>query len=410
MFYTFSVLDEDLFYNTATKELTYNATSELIGATGVNGLNGATGVNGLHGSTGATGIDGATGVNGLNGNVGPQGPGLLLFLNNSVGVPAIVTGVSTLTLSTLSAFVTAADKTNGITGTFSHPQLLGNMVFSNSFYNLGLSGTFIPSGEWNMHLFATRTEVDIYVYFEVLCLNTSEGTPVLFGTSSTVLINSSAINEYVLTWITSYKTLASFTHLVLQFYAYVADGTPDTPVNTLMCALQSSGGYSYLATSFGTSALATPTSWSRFPATQSVDLSGNSLANVGTVNMERYRMYDGSTMVASLEAGSLAAQNYYLFGVTPSDFAITHDKNIRTTGDITCNTLNYTTLSPPISSGNGATGIQGATGLNGSSGATGITGATGILGGTATSNLNMENLEYQVHTEVLIYMLPVGCM
>jgi len=60
---------------------------------------------------------------------------------------------------------------------------------------------------------------------------------------------------------------------------------------------------------------------------------------------------NGSTRTATFNAaGNSAVQNYYLYGVQPTDFAITHDKNILTTGNITCNQLNYSTLNPSISS------------------------------------------------------------
>lgn len=60
---------------------------------------------------------------------------------------------------------------------------------------------------------------------------------------------------------------------------------------------------------------------------------------------------DANTRTATFNAaGDSAVQNYYLYGVQPSDFKIGIDKNILTTGNITCNQLNYTTLNPPISS------------------------------------------------------------
>jgi len=271
----------------------------------------------------------------------------------------------------------------------SSPQLLtnmifSNMIFSNSFSNLCIA-SFIPSGEWNLHLFAMRGAVDVYVYFEVSFFN-ADGTD-LFGTSDPVLINSVDYSECVLTWVTAYENFYGYTHLLINIYAYTAEDVSSSAENTVSFSLEAPNMYSYLVTSFGCSS----TTWSQFPATHTVDLSTNDIVNVNAVRMQGVETFVGFDMVASLSGGNMEAQSYLLFNVPNTEFAISHDKNIRTTGDITCNTLHYSSLSPAISylvgatgpigpSGGetGATGASGNNGLNGSTGATGITGATGV--------------------------------
>jgi hypothetical protein len=125
------------------------------------------------------------------------------------------------------------------------------------------------------------------------------------------------------------------------------------------------------------------------------DASGQPISNVGTLSasaiqstnssgtasskFNNVRIYsnDSSTETAVINAaGNANCQNFYLYGVNPNDFSITSNKNILTkgsitsnnliTGDISCNTLYYQSLSPTIVS-------------------------TWV--GTATSNLNMSNYD-----------------
>jgi len=81
-----------------------------------------------------------------------------------------------------------------------------------------------------------------------------------------------------------------------------------------------------------------------------VNTNAGGTLGVSTNNLKVYSDAT-STQTGLIDAsGSSYLQNYYLWGVSAGNFAITNDKNILTTGDITCNQLNYTTLNPPISS------------------------------------------------------------
>jgi hypothetical protein len=70
--------------------------------------------------------------------------------------------------------------------------------------------------------------------------------------------------------------------------------------------------------------------------------------NVSTNNIKVYTDDKVSQVGAIDSAGNSYLQNYYLWGVSASDFAITNDKNILTTGEITCAQLNCSTFNPPI--------------------------------------------------------------
>ena len=108
------------------------------------------------------------------------------------------------------------------------------------------------------------------------------------------------------------------------------------------------------------------------------DASGQNISNVGTLRssiiqstnssgtalskFNNFEIYsdDGLTRTATVNAaGNFNCQNFYLYGVNPSDFAIKSNKDILTkggitsnnliTGDISCNVLNYQSLNPAIS-------------------------------------------------------------
>jgi hypothetical protein len=71
---------------------------------------------------------------------------------------------------------------------------------------------------------------------------------------------------------------------------------------------------------------------------QATNPSGTSLSKS---NIFEVYSDNGSTRTAIITAdGNVSCQNYYLYGVQPSDFAITNNKNILTTGNITANQIN----------------------------------------------------------------------
>lgn len=70
--------------------------------------------------------------------------------------------------------------------------------------------------------------------------------------------------------------------------------------------------------------------------------------SLSTNNIKVYTDNKVSQVGAIDSSGNSYLQNYYLWGVGAGDFAITNDKNILTTGEITCSQLNCSTFNPPI--------------------------------------------------------------
>jgi len=79
-----------------------------------------------------------------------------------------------------------------------------------------------------------------------------------------------------------------------------------------------------------------------------VNTNAGGTLGVSTNNLKTYSD-ETTTQTGLIDAtGNAYLQNYYLWGVSAGDFAITNNKNILTTGEITCAQLNCSTFNPPL--------------------------------------------------------------
>jgi hypothetical protein len=82
----------------------------------------------------------------------------------------------------------------------------------------------------------------------------------------------------------------------------------------------------------------------------SVNVQSTNAGTTAVLKANNIGMYNdnGNTLKAVLDpSGNFFAQNYYLYGRAPSDFAITNNKNILTTGNITSNTITTQSIETP---------------------------------------------------------------
>jgi hypothetical protein len=171
----------------------------LLFPTGLTGAQGATGATGSQGSTGSLGYQGATGATGSQGATGYQGPGgsssgLILYFDISNNATAPGTG-------TLSCDLASGSQTN-ITYNFSGnsdntAHLMGSFLTPTNF----LQSTTLPSGIWDLNIFASTNQTAelIYVFMKIWETDAAGTNLFLIVDGSNILtdITSTPVTEFI---------------------------------------------------------------------------------------------------------------------------------------------------------------------------------------------------------------------
>jgi hypothetical protein len=205
-----------------------------VGATGTVGATGYTGYTGTVGYTGYTGYTGTVGATGATGPAGTNGysSGLVLVLDvsNNAAAPALLnpmlvtpnTGTQTNITYT---FAGNNDHTAHLLGSFISPTNL-------------LTSTLIPSGFWDLNVYANANQTGraVYIYNKLYYVDAdgvTNKTLIVDGTADLTRINvTTNIELYTNTVYVPVTTLSSLTQrIILEMYV-IEPGSGNTTGNT----------------------------------------------------------------------------------------------------------------------------------------------------------------------------------
>ena len=145
----------------------------------------------------------------------------------------------------------------------------GNFANYISSFNVG---SFIPNGFWDMSIFASVTgsliSTNLYTMYYNLYGRTSLGVETLIGTSSSVVLNTTFMQQYTLTLdIVTNVDISAYSSLVVKLFGKNANASGGNM--TITAYYQGPTTYSHLRTSFGVLGNTGPTGSNAFftPAT-----------------------------------------------------------------------------------------------------------------------------------------------
>jgi len=200
----------------------------LIKRVGPTGYTGTVGATGYTGHTGHTGIQGATGPAGTNGY--SSGLVLVLDVSNNVAAPALLNpmlvtpNAGTQTKITYT-FVGNSDHTAHLLGSFISPTNL-------------LTSTLIPSGFWDLNVYANANQTGraVYIYNKLYYVDAdgvTNKTLIVDGTADLTRINFiTSIDLYTNTVYVPVTTLSSLTQrIILEMYV-IEPGSGNTNGDT----------------------------------------------------------------------------------------------------------------------------------------------------------------------------------
>ena len=129
-------------------------------------------------------------------------------------------------------------------------------IFANSVATLNV-GSFIPSGIWDMNIFASKSTLgtNVSLSYAVFGYSASTGSVQIGGITSISNqedITDTVIEEYILTLTFSYQDISAYSYLYIQLY-YTT--TSEANSSNLYLAYQSSSAYSHIHTTFGINSL-----------------------------------------------------------------------------------------------------------------------------------------------------------
>ena len=130
-------------------------------------------------------------------------------------------------------------------------------IFANSIATLN-AGSFIPSGIWDMNIFASKSTLNtnVSLSFAVFGYNGSTSTQIggISSISNSEDITDNVIEEYILSLTFPYVDISTYTYLYVQLYYTTTSGANG---NNLYLAYQSASAYSHIHTTFGINSLIT---------------------------------------------------------------------------------------------------------------------------------------------------------
>ena len=130
-------------------------------------------------------------------------------------------------------------------------------IFANSVATLN-TGSFIPSGIWDMNIFASKSALNtnVSLSYALFGYNGSTSTQIggITSISNSEDITDNVIEEYILTLTFPYVDISSYTYLYIQLYYTTTTGANN---HDLYLCYQSASAYSHIHTTFGINSLIT---------------------------------------------------------------------------------------------------------------------------------------------------------